>query len=284
MAISSRPGDGGVPRYTSEAYDTGVEERDAPPPKPFLICATPRSGSNLLCDGIAGTGLVGPCFEHFNARHRAELERRFGCDGSLDSYMRAIYGRRTTADGYLGVKLHWDQVPALRSEALGVEPVEPPYGTSADFLELLFPGAAYIRILRLDVNRQAVSLWIAFATGVWTVDGDPVPATEPAYSFEGIERCRRAIENAEVHWDRFFRANGIEPLTVVYERLVDDFEATVSRVVAHLRPDAGPVDVAAPSLRRLAGAATEDFLERYARDRSRNPAPQPEELAQPPVD
>lgn len=247
-----------------------------------MICATPRCGSNLLCDGLTATGLVGNALEYLNPSHRHKLERRWDCDGSLGAYLRALYGRRTSDLGYLGIKVHWDQLVALRAEALGVGPEEPEFGVSADFLERLFPGAQYVRMTRRDVNRQAVSYWLAFTTDRWIdIDLPPLPAGGDGrvfYSFEGIERCRRLIENFELHWDRFLRANGIEPLVVEYERLVEDWSGVVGEVVRHLRPDAQVGEVRPSMFRRQGGELADEMLERFARDRERSPLPDPVEL------
>jgi trehalose 2-sulfotransferase len=267
--------------YTAPEYDTSPHDAASPPARPFVICATPRCGSNLLCDGLIRTGAVGTPFEYLNPDHRVALERRWGCDGSFDSFVRALYGRRTTATGHLGMKLHWDQLVALRAEALGTDPGEPEFGVASDFLERLMPAARYVRVLRQDVNRQALSYWLAYVTGVWSKLDAARPRTappEPVYSFEGIERCRRMIENFELHWDRFLRANAIEPLTVVYERLVPDWEGTIRAVVRHVAPEADPPAVAPPSMRRQSDERSDELLERFARDRRRMPLPDPVEL------
>jgi trehalose 2-sulfotransferase len=268
-----------APLVESPEWDTSPSAADAPPAHPYVVRSTPRSGSNLLCFGLLGTGLVGSPFEYFNDDHRPQLERLWGCDGSLLSYTRALYGRRTTAEGLFGLKLHWDQVTQVRAEALGGRATEPEYGVSADVLERLLPGARYVRVLRRDVYRQAVSYWVATVTDRWRIphgrpptDGRPIRAH---YDFEGIERCRRLIENGEVHWDRLVRAKGVEPLTVVYEELCADYAGTIRAVVRALRPDAGEIDVGPPVTARLSDAASEELLRRYARDRERHGLPPP---------
>lgn len=268
--------------YVDARFDTGPNE--SPPARPYVVCATPRSGSNLLCDGLIRTGLVGTPVEYFNTRYRGALEERWGCDGSLRSYVRALHERRTTSAGYLGVKVQWDQLVPLRAEALEIDDGEPEFAMSLDFLARLLPGATYLRIIREDVNRQAVSLWLALQTDVWTqpeVNGDggaPV-AMHAFYSFEGIERCRRVLENSELHWDRCLRATGIEPHVVVYERLMEDRDATIRDAVRRLRPDAEAIDVQPPGIRRVNGELTEEMVERFARDRKQRPLPNPLELA-----
>lgn len=171
---------------------------------------------------------------------------------------------------------------ALRAEALGIAPVEPEHGAPADFLERLLPGARYVRILRQDVHRQAVSFWTAFVTGVWTrFEGDKrEPVRDPFYSFEGIESCRRAIESFEVHLDRFLRANGIDAMTVVYEQLVEDWEGTMRAVLRHLRPEVEVEDVAPPTVHRQSSELTDAMVERYVRESRLRPLPDPREIAE----
>lgn len=99
------------------------------------------------------------------------------------------------------------------------------------------------------------------------------------YSFAGIERCRRLIENAELHWDRFLRFNGCVPVEVVYEDLVARYPDEVERVLRAVAPGAGPVAVpATKATRRLSDGRSEEFLERLAHDRDARGVPDPVEF------
>jgi LPS sulfotransferase NodH len=114
----------------------------------------------------------------------------------------------------LGVKLHWDQLERLRAEALGLPGGEPEYRFPIAFLAQLLPGATYVRIVRLDIDRQAVSLWFAAAGGTWSVAAGDTADTgrdTVGYDFDAIDRCRRTIENAELHWDRCSGTTGSSP-------------------------------------------------------------------------
>jgi LPS sulfotransferase NodH len=42
----------------------------------YLVCATPRSGSTLLCEALSGTGLAGRPAEYFEAMYDTGLPRR----------------------------------------------------------------------------------------------------------------------------------------------------------------------------------------------------------------
>jgi dTDP-4-amino-4,6-dideoxygalactose transaminase/LPS sulfotransferase NodH len=175
-----------------------------------------------------------------------------------------------------GAKLHWEQFVGLRAEALGASAAEPEYDISGDFIERLFPNATYVRIVRRNVYRQAISLWYALRTGTWSLATgerrDSANADVP-YSFEGIERCRRLIENAELHWDRFLRFNGIEPIDVTYEELDAAYAKTVEDVARRLPLAADPTAICAPRTQRLADDRSQAVLERWARDREERATP-----------
>ena len=177
-----------------------------------MVCSTPRqSGSGLLCRGLAGTERAGAPLEYFNPVHRQALSERWGCGPTLADYVNALYARRTTPTGSSAPQLHWDEFVALRAEALGTTA-----GLSIDFLERLFPNVTYVRIVRRDLDRQAVSLWYALNTGTWSVATDDSSDAERAdvpYSHEGIERCRRTAIGE--------RRRGVGPATALQRHRSD---------------------------------------------------------------
>ena len=161
------------------------------------MCSTPRSGSGLLCRGLAATGAAGTPLEYFNPVHRERLAARWGCAAGLGDYVACLYRLRTTHAGVFSAKVHWDQLQALAGEARG------------DPLAALFPGAVYVRIRRRDRDRQAVSLWRAMHDGIWSVaECEPMPGERAAvpYSFEGIARCRGELAEADAAWDAYLAA------------------------------------------------------------------------------
>src|SRR3954453_9104678 len=70
-----------------------------PPWGSYLICATPRSGSTLLAQLLASTGLAGTPIEYFHEERMATLRDEWGTV-SLDEYRRVgrpLPGRVTAA-------------------------------------------------------------------------------------------------------------------------------------------------------------------------------------------
>lgn len=222
----------------------------------YVVCSTPRSGSGLLCRALAATGSAAVPMEYFNGALAPALAQRWGCPVEPDPYRDALWARRADGHGLLGVKLHWRQLldvvgeprPESLAQLLGVMP-------------------RCVRIRRADLARQAVSLWTALQTGVWSV-GSAQAGEEPdvGYDFAGIERCRAEIEAGDAGWDELIAVAGLEVTEVTYEELVARFELTIRRVVAFVAPDAGEVSVAPPATARQGGARAQALLDRYLAD------------------
>jgi LPS sulfotransferase NodH len=259
----------------SRAFDGA--EFDAPPDavvapsRAYVVCATPRSGSGLLCRSLAATGVAGTPLEYFDPGRRAMLSERWRCGSDLAAYVQALRRRRTDPSGVFGVKLHWHHVEALRAEMRGPEAGEAAFEQPAALIEdIVGMRPAYVRIMRGDVDRQAISLWTAQQTGVWSRGGvrDGSRDARVPYSFAGIQSCRRRIALGELHWDRFFRFNGITPTEVVYEELCSAHESVVAGVLERAVPGA-TAEIRPPATERLADARSEELLERFRRDLSR---------------
>src|SRR5690349_21773955 len=137
----------------------------AEPTLTYVVCATERSGSTLLCEGLAATGIAGRPAEDFEDLRATGLPRqpreyfldlpdpglggrRGPATGDEDAAERTADGealtarareRGTTENGVFATKLMW----AYRQELL--DRFGP--GTALDDL---FPGARYVRVVRRD--------------------------------------------------------------------------------------------------------------------------------------
>ena len=252
-------------------HDTVPPRPPGAPLRPYIVCATPRSGSSMLVRALTETGVAAVPTEYFHPLKRPVLEQRWGCEPTLESYVAALIAHRTSHDGIFGTKLHWHELELLRAESDGIPAREPGFDVPAAVVEDLFPAPLYIHIVRRDVDRQAVSLWRASKSGVWSAyaNGDGPPVVP--YRFAGIARCRSLITDSEVHWDRFFRFNGIEPVEVVYEDLVRDYAGTVGALVERIAPGAGAVSPPPPVSRGLADELSDELYARFLGDPRRAP-------------
>jgi trehalose 2-sulfotransferase len=262
----------------------------------YLVCATPRSGSTLLCELLERTGVAGHPeeyfealrhsgvprrpHEYFNPERHANIIERLAFREMPDGIMRranplwdpANYGRYldwaleqgTTDNGVFGAKLMWgylgDFADLLRSiEGMADLPLPA-------LLARAFPGLRYIQITREDKVRQAVSLWKAVQTQAWRQE-DPertAPIGEPVFSFRAINYLVRLLTAHDASWDAYFLGLGQPPqLKLTYEELAADPEPVVHRVLEHLGiPAPERLEVGAPRLSVQADELSEDWVRR----------------------
>jgi LPS sulfotransferase NodH len=148
----------------------------------YLVCATPRSGSSLLCGLLAGTGVAGRPEEYFWRGDEGSWSQRWGVSGFAD-YLRAAIAHGSTTNGVFGAKVMYGYLPDLLGSL-----VELPGGRGLDdrsLLERVFPNLCCLWIWREDVVAQAVSWSKALQTNVWSVGDERAPAaTPPRFDFE----------------------------------------------------------------------------------------------------
>src|SRR3954451_787381 len=232
----------------------------------YLVCATPRSGSTLLCHLLDQTGLAGHPEEYFEdlrhsrrprppheyfapPRHPNIIERlafREMPDGTerrphplwtpetYDQYLAWAIERGTTPNGVFGAKLMWGYLGDFADLLRGIDGMA---GLRVPvLLDRAFPGLRYIQITREDKIRQAVSLWRAVQTQAWRRDagaGDGARA-EPVFSFRAINYLVRELTAHDASWDAYFLGLGQEPLKLTYEELAEAHEPVIRRVLEHL--------------------------------------------------
>ena len=206
------------------------------PRRCYVVCTIPRSGSNLLTDGLRATRRAGVPKQFFlpksEARYRAEL----GLDPVADypGYVRSIVNAKTSQNEVFGFKLmSWyldDFLTRLRdTRAFG--------DAATDDLTLLrnaFPRLRFVHIHRRHKLRQALSTARALQTGLWKVQEGKTTAREPEFDAELIEQSLKEAERQEQIWYRFFQQIGIEPFEVEYEKLCQDYEGTIRSVLDFL--------------------------------------------------
>jgi LPS sulfotransferase NodH len=265
----------------------------------------------LVCQALAETGVAGHPEEYFEAlRHsgrprrpeeyflgvedqsiRDHLgERGIGSDppprsplwsrAAYDRYLEWAFETGTTGNGVFGAKLMWGyfgdfvsllrNIPAHRDTPL------------AELLPEVFPNLTFVRVVRANKVRQAVSLWKAVQTATWREDQASAKAASvedegapPYRSF--IEEHRpqlrfhyRAIDHLlsqvlaeEASWDAFFEHSGIEPVLVLYENFAAAYETSTLNLLDRLGlspPDGFAFE---PRMKRQSDRVNDDWTKRY---------------------
>jgi LPS sulfotransferase NodH len=283
------------------------------PERSYLVCATPRSGSTFVCQALKATRLAGNPEEYFEALLHSGRPRRpedyfagvddrsildhLGERGIADEppprsplWSRTAYDRYldwaldagTTPNGVFGAKLMWgyfgDFVSLLRNI---------PRYRDLSLVELLpaaFPNLTFIRVVRANKVRQAVSLWKAVQTARWRQaqerdgggasvdDGDTPPyktfieehRPQLRFHYRAIEHLLGRILVEEAFWDAFFEHSETRPLLVLYENFAADPEVSTLNVLKRLElspPDDFSFE---PRMKRQSDQLNDDWARRYS--------------------
>ena len=262
------------------------------PWRSYLVCATPRSGSTLLCDLLGRTGVAGQPEEYFEALRHSGLPRRpqeyfdhelhadivrrlalrempqgpptpspLWVPERYDRYLAWALEQGTTPNGVFGAKLMWGYLDDFATLLRGIEG----WGRLDvhDVLLRAFPGLRFVRITRDDKLRQAVSLWKAVQTQAWRAGAGAEPPGPPEYDRVALSHLVAQLDDHDRSWGEWFERIGEEPLCITYEELARDHRPVVERVIDHLGIDAPDLDLGPPRLAVQADATSEEWVARY---------------------
>jgi LPS sulfotransferase NodH len=282
------------------------------PDRSYLVCATPRSGSTLVCHALEETGVAGRPEEYFEAlRHsgrprrpeeyflgvedqsiRDHLgERSVGSDpqprsplwsrAAYDRYLEWAFETGTTENGVFGAKLMWGYFGEFVSLLRNV----PEYRDVplAELMPAVFPDLTFVRVVRANKVRQAVSLWKAVQTATWREDQASAKAASveedgspPYRSFAEAHRPQlrfhyRAIDHLlehllieEASWDAFFEHSGIKPILVLYENFAADYEASTLNLLDRLDLACPEGFEFEPRMKKQSDRINDDWTKRYS--------------------
>lgn len=260
----------------------------------YLVCASQRSGSTLLVESLAATGVAGrpkEFFQYFSSSSLAPQPREWfaGVDdpellrlldpsepGHVDTrefadWQRDILDAGRTDNGVWGGKLMWNQFPLLVAHTRVAS------GTPrAAVAALLGEDPLYVHVYREDVVPQAVSMWRAVQTRVWR-DGhdaefDAERDAQAVYHARGIAHLAGILLDQERQWRHWFAAEGIRPIEVGFRRLTADSTAVTAEVLARLGQD--PALAPPPPLKPQSNGRSKEWVERYRHDAAKNGYPQ----------
>jgi len=224
----------------------------------YVIASTPRSGSSLLAAGLVATGVAGRPEEYFTPDHIGSYKEdlKLPIDCSWPEYLEKVMAFAATENGVRGVKIHWRHVVSL-ARALGFP------GDPGDVLEMLFPAAVFVNIVRADRRAQAISLFRAETTGEWFRSPASSRSVRPwglyltrptagqavadltggvAPTYEQIIGMERSLDAEQAAWTNYFTTRRLKVLTVRYEELDANYRGEIARVLQFLGAD--PADAA----------------------------------------
>jgi LPS sulfotransferase NodH len=156
----------------------------------------------------------------------------------------------------------------------------------ADLLPAVFHNVTFVRVVRANKVRQAVSLWKAVQTATWrqnqSQDDNPVASLpedvdEPPYksfldehlpslrfNYNAISHLLGQVLRDEARWDAFFEHVRIRPVLVLYENFAADFEQSTLNVLDQIgleRPDDFRFE---PRMKSQSDGLNDDWARRYS--------------------
>jgi trehalose 2-sulfotransferase len=239
----------------------------------YLICCCERTGSTLLGDALAGTGIAGRPHGYFS---RVALQnprtRRILGEINDDNYLDKVVDAATTPNGVFGAKVHWDHFMTLvaKAERLARAQSREAPARVPELLRGPIPNLRYIWLTRMNEVARAISHYRAKKTDRWHVDSrwstdDADEAGEPDFDFDQIDAFVRAGKSDELRWRQFFRAHDIVSLELNYEELVRDLERAVRCVLGFVGIPVDDLRLPPPTLRKLADDRSQEWEARYRR-------------------
>lgn len=244
----------------------------------YVLFATPRTGSYLLCEVLTATGVAGRPTEYLAAEWQ-RIAAAHDIDPLADpmSYLALVIRTEATPNGVFGIKATWRQFDELSDRLCRQR------RRSRDSHDLVNEMAAhcghveFVWIRRRDKVRQAVSYWRALQTGEWSRYSrpDPMPGPPPVtYDFGAIKELSHQIEDDEMSIQAYLDHRNAKHLEVWYEDLARAPERIAARVLEHLDlPMPAPMVYPASRLVRQADAITDAWCRRFFEDLAACAAP-----------
>jgi LPS sulfotransferase NodH len=251
----------------------------------YLVCATPRSGSTLLCETLRATGVAGHPLEFFEAVPETGVPRRpldylRGLDdpealalvddvppdeappysdlrgiADYEEHLAIVRRTGTTPNGVFGAKIMWAHLEDLGRQ-LGCDDLHV-------LVDDVFDRPRLVWVRRADTVRQAVSLWRAMQTQSWRAESETATG-EPRYSFAALHHLVELLAGHDAAWGRFLAArSGV--LSLTYEEVASDLGGALRRTLEHIGVAAGELG-ALPTMRRQADERSDAWAERYGRE------------------
>ncbi len=239
------------------------------PEKTYAIWFSQRTGSTLLCQLLASTGIAGKpgewLLETADARQRA---------GVLDpeDYRRMIWQKGRTPNGVCGVKLSYFEPFFTETISLfkSLPECQKSQVSPGEVWDCVFPNCRHIFMTRRNKIRLAVSWWKAIQSGEWHRRKGVKPAEADlaqAYSFDAINHLLLESVFREAGIQAFFSEAGVQPLTLVYEDFIADYAGAVRRILAFLGLEWGHILIDEPQTVKLADSLSEQWVARFRQER-----------------
>jgi trehalose 2-sulfotransferase len=246
----------------------------------YLICATPRTGSTLLCSLLKSTGEAGAPESFYHHSSISEWAKDWRLPRETDvpapdfnrSYLEAARREGTATSNIFAKRLMRHSFDDL---AARLKTIFPDLPNDKAVFNAAFGRTFYIHLSREDKISQAVSLVKAEQSGLWHVaaDGTELERTAPPqllkYDANQIGKQLAEVRRADIEWINWFEQQGNTPLRITYEALATDPRAVMATILKALGLDEKLATKITPAVAKLADDVSAEWVRKYrAEDQS----------------
>lgn len=243
----------------------------------YFLCATPRSGTTLLCDLLAQTAQAGRPQSYYRQQ---DMDRRAhgydlrvnGFADQIDferAYLTAVLRDGAGETGIFALRVMWLTVAEMAER---LRPLRPHTGDAALF-EALFGPLVYVHVSRRDKVAQAISLLKAEQSGLWHLGADgserqrSAPPGETHYNANRIAALVGELERDDASWNAFFAEHGITPVPIEYEALARAPREELKKILKALRLPPELADSVSAGTSKMADAESAEWARQFRRER-----------------
>lgn len=243
----------------------------------YIICATPRTGSTLLCDLLNSTRVAGEPDSFFMRNVDPIWAERWGLPpregkGTVDhssAYLKAAIAAGRGQTGIFGLRMMREDLPHLMTM---IDQAYPAKSSDKERLQAAFGRVLCIYLSRQDKLSQAISMVKAEQSGLWHIapDGSELerlaPPKEPEYDFVRIKAKLDELESYDAKWVSWFSEQNIKPLRINYETLSENPDATILAICEELAVRQPPSGTLVSGVAKLADAVSREWITRFQAD------------------
>ena len=214
------------------------------PTDSYLICATPRTGSSLLCGLLDSTEVAGRPESYFRKSDEQYWASRWGLARMPDRtfnhsvFIEAAIAAGRTENGVFAARVMWGTLDEVIERLGAVYPDST--GADLDLLNRAFGRTSFVYLRREDVLAQAVSWLRAEQVDIW-FETDQTPRRQakqaPQFDFDQIHELVGTINEHDEAWRQWFTSVGVQPHQVWYADLDVDPVGVIRGILEFLGLD-----------------------------------------------
>ena len=238
----------------------------------YLVCTTPRTGSNLLCFSLAKQGLGVP-IEYLNLLGNDATQEFYtritNCDFASDvenrippaeicaKYIPQIVKHRTTANGVFGMKLFSHHFTDLYKD-----------GHLSHLTELIGCKPKIIHLVRENLIDLTVSYIMAQTNQQWHSNMTGGTTRNTRYNFNTFFDIMKDLNEIQHKWNILLRWQDYDVLRITYQQLSQQYTDTLKLVNQHL--GFTDLEIPQPPIRRQLSDEKLALIEQFTNDCKRN--------------